>query len=135
MIKDLLHQLCTELDFPKIEDNQEKIYDLLINEKVSIKIMDKEKEIFFWSHLLECPKENVEDLYIYLMKANFLGQGTGGAVIGITADEKFLTLSYVIPYEINYQEFKNKVEDFVNYLVYWRGEIQKIQEQNKQNIY
>ena len=39
-------------------------------------------------------------------------------------DEKYLTLSYPIHYEVNYRIFYDKLEDFVNYLSFWRYEIQ-----------
>jgi len=136
MLKDLIDQLCDDVKIAKVEDNKEKIYEVWINEDVKITFFDKEeKKIYFWSSLFTLPKENREDLFIYLMKANFLGQGTGGATIGATADDKFLTLSYIMPYEINYQEFRDKVEDFVNYLVYLREEIETLIEKQRQNIY
>jgi len=62
-----------------------------------------------------------------LMHANFLGQGTGGARIGIDAEEKVLTLSVGFPYEMNYPPFKECVEDFVNYVVYWRDDVAKFE--------
>jgi hypothetical protein len=66
-----------------------------------------------------------EDAYIYLMKANFLGQGTKDAVISLDAEEKFLTLSTLIAYEVNYKMFRDLLEDFVNYLLFWEKEINK----------
>lgn len=58
------------------------------------------------------------------MHANFLGQGTGGASIGIDQDEKSLTLSLAIPYEVKYETFKEHLEDFLNYVGYWRDQIE-----------
>jgi hypothetical protein len=66
-----------------------------------------------------------ENFFIHLMKANFLGQGTGGSVIAIDPDEKFLILSHAYPYEINYRQFKETLELFINYLEFWRTEIKK----------
>jgi len=66
-----------------------------------------------------------EDTYIYLMKANFLGQGTKDAVISLDAEEKFLTLSTLIAYEVNYKMFRDLLEDFVNYLSFWEKEVNK----------
>ena len=57
------------------------------------------------------------------MKANFLGQGTGDATIGLDENENFLTLSLVLPYDMNYKMFKDALEDFVNYLDYWKEEL------------
>ena len=71
-----------------------------------------------------CPNKRKEELFIYLMRANLLGQATGGCRIGLSQNEKVLTLSLGLPYELNYSVFKEKFEDFVNYLVYWREEMQ-----------
>lgn len=80
-----------------------------------------------------CPLPTMldEDLTIFLMKANFLGQGTGGAVLSIDPSEKYLTLSLSIQYDINYKTFKDKLEDFINYLEYWRKEILSRQIEDK----
>lgn len=66
-----------------------------------------------------------EDFYTYVMTANFLGQGTGGSVIGLTPEENYLTLSLPINYEINYKIFRDKLEEFLNYLSYWKKEIRE----------
>jgi len=69
------------------------------------------------------------------MKANFLGQGTGGAVIGLDAEEKFLTLSLALPYDMNYRSFKGAVEDFANYVDYWREDLIRHQKAAETSIY
>lgn len=37
-------------------------------------------------------------------------------------DESFLTLSLSLPYEMNYMAFKDAMQEFVNYLEYWKTE-------------
>ena len=71
----------------------------------------------------EPPTRNKEDFYLLLMRANFLGQGTGGHIIGMDKEEKHLTLSSSIPYDVDVKRFKEIVEDFVNFVDYWRGEL------------
>lgn len=90
-----------------------------------IKIQDLDPGVYFWANLSEVPNKDREELFILLMKANFLGQGTGDCVIGMDHQEKFLTLSSQIAYEVNYEIFKEKLEDFVNYLDYWYDEVVK----------
>ena len=68
------------------------------------------------------------------MKANFLGQGTGGATIGLKEDESFLTLSLSLPYEMNYRAFKDAVEEFVNYLEYWKSEAARHETQESDEL-
>ena len=77
--------------------------------------------IMFKSIVSTLPTEqDKEALFSFLMEANYLGQGTGGSVLALDPDEKFLTLSLVIPYEVNYRQFRDRLEDFVNYLDYWK---------------
>jgi len=91
---------------------------------VSLKELSPGCTIF--SFVAPVPKNNKEEILIHVMKANFSGQGTGEQVMGIDDEEKFLTLSRTISYEINYIKFKETLEDFVNYLSYWKNEIQKM---------
>ena len=72
-----------------------------------------------------CPSQKREDLFIQLMQANFLAQGTGGAAIGLDRNEKNLSLSLKLPYELTYMSFKEHLEIFANYLEYWRSTLSK----------
>jgi Tir chaperone protein (CesT) family len=106
---------------PKQEDKN--TFLLQLTDKMTISLRELDERITLSSRIGECPLERREELFIHLMKANFLGQGTGGATIGLDEEEKFLTLSSVLPYEMNYKTFKDALEDFANYLDYWREEL------------
>ena len=123
MLAELLISLCNELDIEKPEMTKEKTCTFNFQKNISIFMGEIENTIYIKSTIAPTPKENKEDLFITLMKANLLGDGTGGSVIGLEKDEKNLTLSYLFQYEVTYDEFKEKIEDFVNYLIYWREEI------------
>ncbi len=81
------------------------------------------------------PADKREDLLMVLMSANFIGQGTGGSTISLDSEEKFLTLSATFTYDMNYKAFTELIEDFVNYLDYWKAEIIRYQKQNEQSIF
>ncbi|MBS0585509.1 MAG: type III secretion system chaperone [Verrucomicrobia bacterium] len=125
MLDTILFDLEKHLQIKPVKGVDEmKAYTLLeIGDEAQVWVKELDKGLFLQSKIapLFTPKDR-EAFYIYIMKANFLGQGTGGATIGIDPDEKFLTLSLVIPYEVNYKLFKDRLEDFVNYLAYWRKE-------------
>ena len=126
-LKQLMHQLCSELKMPAPElDSQKKM--LLTLADISVLFYEFEEGIGMQAKIVECKEKKREELFTYLMRANFLGQGTGRARIGLDADEKFLTLSSSISYEINDRSFKESVEDFVNRVIYWREEITSKQE-------
>ncbi|NGX52738.1 MAG: hypothetical protein KR126chlam5_01041 [Candidatus Anoxychlamydiales bacterium] len=110
-----------ELELPKQE--KDKSFIIEITKELEVKIFDLEPGFYFLTNIAPCPNEKKEDLFIYLMRANLLGQGTGRSRIGMDMEEKFLTLSYLVDYEVNYLEFKEKLEDFVNYINFWKKEI------------
>ncbi|MCI0381448.1 MAG: type III secretion system chaperone [Chlamydiae bacterium] len=122
VLENNLNALSKELDFT-IDLVKEGIYRIPINEKLTISLKPEESGFSLFSPIIACPKKYREELFMFLMKANFLGQGTLEAIIGFDQDEKFLTLSFQIPYDMNYRAFKEKLEDFSNVVDYWRGEI------------
>ena len=129
MLKSHLSDLKKHLGIEFIEGKNESTgyYILYIPQNQEIWIKEKENIIYFKSIIttLDIPA-NREDFFIYLMKANFLGQGTGGSIISIDPDEKFFYLSLCITYDINYKIFRDKLEDFTNYLDYWRSELKRL---------
>ena len=133
MLTDFLERLCKELAIHSLpKRNELKIVPLRIgNESIALKDLDPGMAL--QAQICLCPEKKKESLFIYLMRANLLGQGAGGARIGLDSDEKFLTLSLGLPYELNYQTFKETIEDFVNYLIYWQNEIGKFE--SEQSMY
>lgn len=71
------------------------------------------------------PERGREDFYLLLMRANFLGQGTNDYILGMDKEEKFLTLSSKIPYDVDVDRLKEFIEDFVNFVDYWREELNR----------
>ena len=109
------------------QKDKEGIYRLKLFNDIEIHISELNPGAYFFSNIGLVPKEKGKEVfYIYLMKANFMGQGTGGATIGMDPDEKYLTLSQGLPFEFNYDLFKETLEDFVNYLIFWQAEIVRL---------
>ena len=124
MIGPLLSKLTEELELEEPpKKGKDDMFHLVLNPKVSIFIKELDPGIAFWGQIGPCPTVKREELFSLLMKANFLGQGTGGSVIALDENENFLTLSSVLPYDMNYKIFKGALEDFTNYLEYWREEL------------
>ncbi|OGN55799.1 MAG: hypothetical protein A3D96_04410 [Chlamydiae bacterium RIFCSPHIGHO2_12_FULL_44_59] len=132
MLQQHLEKLCKELEIktPKLSEKNLFLF-AVANETVELKDLDP--GVALHARIYELPKKKKEELFIHLMRANLLGQGTGNARIGLDKDEKFLTLSLGLPYEMNYQTFKESVEDFINYLLFWRDEVVKFQ--NEESVY
>jgi len=123
-VQEHIKKLCENLEIELPKKDKDKSYLIKIDEVTEVKIWFLDPGFYFHSNLSTFPKEKREDLFIYLMRANLLSQGTGGSRIGMDKEENFLTLSDQMAYEVNYIEFKEKLEDFVNYITYWRDEIQ-----------
>jgi len=132
MLREYLEKLCKELSQSIPKPNEAKAYPLMFGSDL-VSIKDLEPGMTLHAQICALPTKRKEDLFIYLCRANLLGQGTGGCRIGIDAKEKFLTLSLGLPYEMNYQTFKETIEDFVNYLLYWRDEVAKFE--NEESVY
>ncbi len=127
MTESLPHLLCKELDIPcDIDPNSESRVAFQIN-RFPIQCTVIDPEILLFSPISPPPKENREEFFIKTMQANFLGQGTGGSVIGLNEDESFLTLSLSLPYEVSYDVFKERLEEFVNFLDFWKQQIQQFE--------
>ena len=124
MLKDRIKHLTEELDIDMPQgDKENRTFSMILNPQTTIEMRDLSPGFSLKAPIGPCPTKKREELFIYLMRANFLGQGTGGARIGLDADEKLLTLSYGFSYEVNDAAFKESVEDFVNYLNYWKDAI------------
>lgn len=103
-----------------------KHFQISISGIEKISIHELENEIQISSHvgnLIENLDE--EKTYSYLLYANFLGQGTGRSVLGIHPDDKKIILSQVIFFDIDYQNFKEIVEEYINYVDYLKGHLEE----------
>lgn len=124
MLEKHLKQLTNDLQLdPLAAKDEQQLLHLSINPSTALTFKELNLGFFITSRIGPCPKEKREDLFILLMRANFLGQGTGGGTINLDRNENFLTLSLPFPYDLNYKAFKETVEDFVNYVEYWREEL------------
>ena len=134
MLHKLLETLCESLSLPMPVLTPEKRYLFPFSDTIHVSLNDLNPGVAMQANIIACPEKKREELLIFLMRANLLGQGTGGCRIGLTQNEKVLTLSLGLPYEINYSIFREKLEDFVNYLVYWREEITKFEQEMKPRL-
>lgn len=112
---------------PQIADHPEVTFTL--RNDISVNIRDLKPGISLHSPIAPCPSPRREELFVKLSKANYLGQLTGLARIGLSADGKFLTLLAGMPYEMSYRNFREALEDFINFLLYWRSEIEQFEQQ------
>jgi hypothetical protein len=131
MLQNFVSQLCVELEIePVPKMNEAKCIPFQLTDRIAIDIRDLEPGISLYAQICPCPKERLEELFVRLMRANYLGQETAQNRIGISSDEKLLTLSLGMPYEISYRVFRDVLENFANFVLYWREEIDKFEKQD-----
>ena len=131
MLKDFIAQLCVELEIEPIPIiNAEKSTTFWLTDQIGIEMKDLDPGVSLYAKICPCPTKRLEELFLRLMRANYLGQETFQNRLGMTPDEKFLTLSLGMPYEVSYRVFRDAVEDFANFILYWRDEIDKFVKQD-----
>ena len=125
MIEAHLNSLCEELGLgaPPSFDNDLSLEFTLASFRIRVTKTDRGSHLT--APFAKFQPKHAETLLMKMMEANFLGQGTGGGVLGMKEDETFLTLSLDLPYEVNYTSFKEAVEEFINYLEFWKTEATK----------
>lgn len=130
MLEIIFHELEKHLGLKAYKDEKGLLgpYCLQIGDQIDVWVKGLEVGIVLKGVIGPLvPSTDNETLFIYLMKANYIGQGTGGGVIALDPDEKFLTLSLIMPYEVNYRIFRDRLEDFVNYLDFWKSDLKRLE--------
>jgi hypothetical protein len=103
------------------------VFAFPLEEDLTIEISDRPPGFVLSCHLSSLPSTHQEELLTRLMLGNLFGQGTKGAVLGISEDGNVLTLTQVVDYNADYKEFRDILEDFVNTIDVWREETAKYQ--------
>ena len=136
MIKELMQKFATDVekDLISFVEEEKGVMHVKITPNLEVILVELKPGILFESKIGSIPKERKEELFSYLMHANVLGQGTGGAALGMSQDEKFLTLSLSLAYDINYTEFKERLEEFSNFTVYWNEELERFKKESEQSV-
>lgn len=130
-LPDLLQELSLSLELGPISKANQKQTISFPLPGLTLEFREMPKGFSMWGPIGQVPQKNKEDFYLFLMRANFLGQGTNGYVLGMDQEEKHLTLSSYIPYELDFKQFKETVEDFINFLSYWQDELARHNEKAK----
>lgn len=72
-----------------------------------------------------CPTLKEDQFLKQAMLANLFGQGTHGSVLGLTPEGNIITLTQVVDYTIDYKDFRDILEDFINIVDFWYDESRK----------
>lgn len=124
MIDTYMRQLSKELEAdPPMEPIEGGVYEYLLEEDLAVRIKALQPQGFIFTATLGVvPKDREEDFLLTMLSGNLFGKDTFRAVLGLDASGKQIVLSRTITARIDYREFKEILEDFVQILTYWRQE-------------
>jgi hypothetical protein len=69
------------------------------------------------------PTQQVEDFLTMMLRGNLFGQATRFASLGLDESGNKVIMQYKHPIKASYQDFRNAMEDFINVVDYWKGQI------------
>ena len=108
-----------ELDRPLSRPNS-STYLIPLDEGLTMTVNLLPFGFFLMCEFANAPKENEEVLYNEMLSANLFGQGTKGATLGLNERGNLLTISQVVDYNIEYRDFKELIDDFINMIDFWK---------------
>lgn len=124
MMDRYLDQLTIELGLEPLPKERSEV-KLVLHPTLKITVKELDPGLLFFSTLGPLPSHHKEQVLQYAMQANYLGQGTGGGVVGIDEEEKNFTLTTAHPFDMNYQTFRDAISDFANYVDYLKEELKR----------
>lgn len=128
MLEKLIGQLSQELAMENsITSSEERRYRLPFENDIEVEAVELDNSYLLKGIIGERPQKNAESFLLKAMEANLFGMGTRGAAIGLNEDEKLLTLSLELDYNSSFKDFKEKLEDFISVIDFWRKEALKHQ--------
>jgi hypothetical protein len=89
----------------------------------AIVLMDAQPGIELSATIGDVPTERTEPLFIKLLRANFLGQATKGACLGLDEEGRHIVISMAVPAVRSYRQFHDALEDFINAVSFWKQEV------------
>lgn len=100
------------------------VYTIPLEEDLHVTISSNSIDRYELSSIIgACPSIGKEEFFSRILLANLFGQGTYHAILGLDSEATQLTVSHTIDYHIEYKEFKDIIEDFLNCADQWRGEL------------
>lgn len=126
MLKEYIQQFCVELeiDDAPLKELQD-VYPLSLDENTLVNVAQADPGFTLSAPIGELPDTPCEEFLSDVMAANLFGHGTGGALIGSDPEGKILSLAHAVSYDLNYDDFFQEVENFVNILDFWQQELQR----------
>lgn len=119
-------QLVEDLSLEEgLHPDENKVYTLNLGDGLVIQYADLNPGLELMSYLGGLVEENKETFLMAVMRVNLFGKGTGGGILGYDSHNRNISFSLAFPYSLTYIEFRNALEDFINYVELWSEEFMK----------
>lgn len=124
MLKELVNQLGHELSMKEdiLTLTPDHTHYTIPLEDIQVEAIQLEHSYLLKGIIGDCPQVNKEAFLMRIMEANLFGKGTRGAAIGLNEEGNLLTLSLELDYNSSYKDFKDRLEDFISVIDFWRKE-------------
>lgn len=125
-INSILLELGKQMGLPNLKLDENRVCRLIFDKKftVDIEASDDEQTVHIYSALCMIPPRDKEKLFESLLEGNLFGRGTGGASFGLDLEMGEILLSRTVRIEkLDYQDFVNILESFVNHVEAWTNKI------------
>lgn len=123
MLDPFIQQLVKELEIEgSLATQMPGVFRFPLEEDLTVIISDTPPGFTLTCNVATTPKVKEEEFYTRCLMGNLFGQGTKGAVLGLSEDGEWLTLSQNVNTHADYREFRDILEDFINSVDYWRSE-------------
>ena len=122
MIEEFIPKLQKDLELegPAVKDGD---FSLQL-ENSTITISNAAAGFQLHTTLSDLPADLPELFYIKLLRGNFMHQASANATIGLNETATKIVLQFYSPQKCTYREFKERLEDFINLIDFWRAEIE-----------
>ena len=123
MFRDHVVQLFKELNLEGGSLPKDLTTVSLEVEGTNVSLTDAQPGLELSATIGDIPAERTELLFVKLLRANFLGQATKGACLGIDEEGRHIDISLAVPTIRSYRQFHDVVEDFINAVSFWKQEV------------
>ena len=125
MLEDFIEKLSREMELEEpLKAQVPGIFVLPLDEGLNITITSTPSHSLAFSCTVGvCPNTGKEAFYTRLLLANLFGQGTKGAVLALDLEAGQVTLTQNFDYHLEYKDFRDAIEDFINAADLWKQEI------------
>ncbi len=122
MLKRFIEQLTKDLDLEdSVSVDQAGVFSLHFEPQLDVTLKEvSDSKLCLRASLALVPKKDRAEFLERVMGANLFGKETGRAVLGM--EKESLILKQFVLDDLNYGQFRDCLEEFVNYAEAWREE-------------